>query len=75
MLLASFLLESDHGCGFNLAVDVTSQHGNSRGLVADDRISWADDYCIRQDNKYSENAIVRLNKECPGDEVILMNTP
>ncbi|KAH6616889.1 hypothetical protein C7974DRAFT_319174 [Boeremia exigua] len=73
--VASVLLESDHGCHFNLTVNATAQYGYENVEVTGNWISWGDSHRIMFRDEYSKDAIVRLNEECPEDEIILMSTP
>jgi hypothetical protein len=81
--LASVLLESAHGCQFNLTVNATDNPDlkwtgpsgwNFPRFVAADWMSWSDIHGVMFGDMYSNDCIVRLNTECHEDEVILMST-
>jgi hypothetical protein len=73
--LASILLESDHGCQFNLTLNASVPYKHENLGVDQNWISWGDSHRIMFAGEYSEDAIIRLNKECPEEEIILMSTP
>ncbi|KAJ8117434.1 hypothetical protein OPT61_g1379 [Boeremia exigua] len=73
--LASVLLESDHGCRFNLTTNATAQYNHELTEVDENWMSWGDSQRIMFRDAYSKDAVVRLNEDCPEDEIILMSTP
>jgi hypothetical protein len=73
--LASVLLESDHGCRFNLTVNATHGYGSEIADPSRYWMSWTDAHRIMFRDAYSRDAVVRLNEECPEDEVIILSTP
>jgi hypothetical protein len=80
LYLASVLLESDHGCQFNLTINATN---NVAGALAwhkrdlsSDWASWRDiKHGIIFGNSHSADAIARLNEDCKESEIIIMSTP
>jgi hypothetical protein len=73
---ASVLLESNHGCRFNLTLNVTGNRGSSPWAeFSYDWMSWSDINNIILGNSYATYAIVQLNEECPESEIIMMSTP
>jgi hypothetical protein len=79
--LASVLIESYHGCQFNLTVDVF-QDSLGDDLFSSDWVSWSDINDIfvgdhQSGYRFARNhhAIVRLNEDCHEDEIIIMATP
>jgi hypothetical protein len=73
--VASILLDSDHGCHFNMTVNMTKTYRSEESKMHVDWISWGDSHRIMFADAYSEDAIVRLNEQCREDEIILMSTP
>lgn len=80
LYLASVLLESDHGCQFNLTINATNNVAGASAWhkwdLSSDWASWSDiKHGIIFDNSHSADAIARLNEDCKESEIIIMSTP
>jgi hypothetical protein len=78
LYLASILLESAHGCQFNLTVNMTSNVDSpmemTTSTIVDDWISWSDMLHPMFGESQSSDAVVRLNDDCSEDELIMLST-
>jgi len=66
---ASVLLESNHGCQFNLSVDVEYD------ALTTDWIFWGDVNNITLRDYMSSDPTVRFNEYCHESEIMMMSTP
>ncbi|KAI4932395.1 hypothetical protein J4E86_011617 [Alternaria arbusti] len=66
---ASVLLESNHGCQFNLTVDVEYD------ALTTDWIFWGDINNITLRDYMSSDPTVRFNEYCHESEIMMMSTP
>lgn len=72
---ASVLLESDHGCQFNLTFGAPDNYDQALApRIYANWMSWSDIRHLDTGEDETRNYTIQLNDECREDEIILMST-